>query len=151
LETLKSTIDSILPSIKFKTSRMHESDETIRWIPILPCLKSGGYMGITEDGDWAVEVASELHILKSPESYWRVEILLEQPFEKIHEEVGAFFKACNVSIDVESVFPFVEIIKAVLAVSPPYWMELTFKWYDQLSYENKRLLKDSLIRIVVSP
>ena len=147
-DTLKLIANSIMPIAHVKVSHLVDSRETVRWIPVLLCWSPDKNMGISEDGYWVIEETNGLRVLGGPQSYLRIEILLEQPLSKIREEITAFLDSFNVTVDVFDIFPFVEVIRAVVEGSSTYWAELAFGWYDELPIEKKKMLKDSLLKIV---
>ena len=59
-----------------------------------------------------------------------------------------YFCSSNIIEDVDSIFPFVEIIEGVFEDGFDYWIALAFKWYDELPLGRKIILKNTLSKIV---
>lgn len=118
----------------------------LQFIPILQ-LKPDLIMGLLEDSNWVVEGKNNTYILTTPQSFWRVVVLLERPLNEVREDINRFAKSMNLDIDVSSVFPFIEIVRAGFEFGTTYWAEMAFCWYDELPIKEKIKLKDSLKQI----
>ncbi len=141
-------IKSIIASGMYKNNYLIGTQESVRWIPILQCWQEGGSIGLAENGEWVVELATGLDVLKEDKSFIRVKVLLERPLSEIHEELKSFFALYQINVDIDEIFPYDKIIKATLEDDSLYWTELAFAWYDELPDKKRKLLKNTLSLIV---
>lgn len=144
---LKLIVES-LPTALLEKSYLIPSREEVKWIPIFQCTATNPRIGILEGGKWVVEGRIDgLHVLGNPSTYLYVMSLLEQPLDTIFRQLNDIFQIYDVIVDVKSVFPLVEIIRAGFEQGSSYWAELAFRWYDGLNMEQKKLLRGSLEKL----
>jgi len=134
----------ISKSVQCKVSTIVESEEEVKWYPILQFATQGFTMGVKEDYIWVFEAKSVLYHLENPNEFWRLVILLEQPLNEIKKEVTEFFNSLNFIANPDDFFPFIEITQAGFQFGTKYWAELAFNWYDEIPLEKKVYLKESL-------
>lgn len=146
-ESLKSKFNRVLLDTECRESTLVNSNKKVKWLPVLRCGETYRNMGLIEGGIWVVEESSGLRILDETRSFMRVIILLEQPMDKVRDELTDFFSRLKVDVDVDAVFPLVDVIRAGFEFGSEYWAELAFKWYEKLPSEDKVLLKGSLLTI----
>jgi hypothetical protein len=150
---MKNDLKSIyfaLPAEMKNTTRLMDSEELVKWIPVLPCGEAYRSMGISENGCWVVKVASGLCELTESNSYMYAMILLEQTMSEIRSQLTEFFNCSDIPIDLDSVFPFREIVQFGLEQRDEYWVGLAFDWYECLPSMKKKSLQDSLEKLAKS-
>jgi len=125
----------------FKVGYSIDSNECIKWMPMILCWQPNNYIGITENGRWVVEERSGIRFLNTPQAFLRVEILLERPLVDIQTEL--LQNLCRNSIE-ELEFPYIDIISQVFINDSNYWVELAFLWFDTMPLDMKVLLKQEL-------
>jgi hypothetical protein len=146
---LKIAVGRMISCAPTKISSMSNSEEMMRWIPVIRLDKKELYIGLLADGRWVVVGKSGLHILQGSKSYFYLVAFLEEPFKKVREEVLQFFERFDTDIvDIDDSFPFAEITKAGFEFGTEYWAVLAFEWYSELPIEKKKLLRESLSKIV---
>lgn len=146
--SLKSIIETISSKVQFTSSILIDSEgEKVRWFPILECDGLDVIMGILEKGEWVVEEKRGVLVLNADWKYLRVLPLLEKPFTEIREEIIKFLNEFNLTVDINSFFPFEKIIKIGFEQKSNYWAELAFTWYEDLSNGKKFKLKDTLTSV----
>ncbi|MFS1514766.1 hypothetical protein VQL36_20490 [Chengkuizengella sp. SCS-71B] len=143
------SIFSELSSEKHITTELINTD-VVKWIPILPIGKSSRKMGISEKGCWVVEIATGLCELLEPRSYLYVLIILEENIDEIRSKLAEFFYRLNISANIDTIFPFAEIIKFGFQQQDEYWVKLAFDWYNHLSLIKKKSLKSTLEKLSMS-
>ena len=141
---LKVTLAKICSKAICKSTALIDNQQIRNWIPIILCWQPNLYLGISEDGYWVVEERSGLRVLSSPREFIRIKVLLEQPMSNIRQEIETVLNTYNIELDNAFVFPFVDIIREVIEEGSAYWVELAFKWYDELSLKEKIALKPTL-------
>jgi hypothetical protein len=147
-EVLKSIIASILSTIEFTSFILLPDKVRIRWLPILQYGKTEYYMGLLEDGDWAVEAKEGLYRLDEQSRYVSVMALLEQPINTVHEHLTEFFNSIAIKVNLYELFPFESIVRAGFEQGSEYWAELAFDWYQELPEKTKYSLIDSISKII---
>ncbi|MFB6367868.1 hypothetical protein ACFCP7_28340 [Paenibacillus elgii] len=146
--TLKALIDSKVSSNKIRVTQLVDSEETVKWIPLLLCKEHGTIIGVSTDARWAIEEKKGLRILDEPWKFLRVMVLLEQPMVEIHNSLTEAFKEYQIFIDVHDVFPFVEIVEVGFEQKSDYWADLALNWFTHLSRMEQEELLDSLKTIL---
>ena len=147
INTIQSKISIISSKVNVKESLKAESEEQVRWYPIICWDSSDLLLGVNDEGMWVVEAKSGLHILCESNSFWRLVSLLEQPFSKIRITLDEFFNKLEIPLDIDNVFPFVEIVRAGFEFGTKHWAEKAFEWYDELLPEKKAYLTESLVKL----
>lgn len=147
-ENLKKIFELITKSENPNTTCLVDSKDMLRWIPIVICWEPNKSMGIAEDGNWVVEVSLGLVKLSTPDSFIKVKILLEKPLHEIYHEVTNNFEQYKIKDCGTELFPDTEIINAAMEDNSEYWIELAFKWYEELHITKKIMIKESMVKIV---
>ncbi len=142
---MDKVIGKLSESADFKEGKLLPSEKKINWIPVLA--RGEFYMGISEEGEWVVEVKEGLHCLSIQRVFVYAMVLLEQPIDSVREKLLSFFKEADVATNIDEIFPFVEIVRAGLDQGADYWAELAFRWYHEIPVEKKRALKDSICKV----
>ncbi|EGO63748.1 hypothetical protein [Acetonema longum] len=124
IDTTKSFMSLISSVVNYKESVLPDSEEKVKWYPILHCNPPGLLLGVQQDGTWVVEVESGLYRLSNSGSFWRLVSLLEQPSNEIRKEVANSFNSLDIKIDIDDFFPFAEIVRAGLQFGTKYWAEM---------------------------
>ncbi|MBI7468742.1 hypothetical protein JEV30_29625 [Pseudomonas aeruginosa] len=70
------------------------------------------------EGLWYLSVGDQVFFLQEEESFWRVLVLLEKPYEEVREKLGGGFCYLNV-------------VLAGLASESDYWIGLALSWIEQ--------------------
>lgn len=143
----ESLIALISKSITYEISNIAESVEELIWYPILRFTVLEFTMGLQKDCIWVLEGKNGLRVLDSPDKFWCLVSLLEQPFNDIKKEVTAFLGNLRVTVNPDDFFPFIEIIQAGFRFGTKYWAELAFNWYVEIPPEKKMYFKESLVII----
>ncbi|MBA4496475.1 hypothetical protein ACFO25_10480 [Paenactinomyces guangxiensis] len=146
-ERLKLIFNSGLLEAEYRESTLIDSNIKVKWLPVLRCGETHRNMGLIEDGTWVVEESPGLRLLNKTRSFMRVVVLLEQPMDKVRDEIKEFFSQFKIDLDIDLVFPFVDVTRAGFEFGTEYWAELAFKWYEKLPPKDKALLKASLLTI----
>jgi hypothetical protein len=146
-ESLNLIFNSVLLDTEYRVSTLIDSNKKVKWLPVLHCGETSRNMGLIEEGTWVLEESSGLRILNETRSFMRVVVLLEQPLYRVRDEIKDFFSRFKIGVDVDSVFPLVDVIRAGFEFGSEYWAELAFKWYEELPAKDKVLLKASLLTI----
>lgn len=138
---------NLIDIVKMVPSYCFNQSADLNWIQIVQ-VKPDVFMGFSQSGEWIVESQGTFWRIKTPESYWRVFVMLERPLCEIREKVITSFISLHITENIDDIFPFAEIVRAAFEVGTIYWAELAFSWYDELPYDKKESFKDILIRIV---
>lgn len=145
---LKSLIHSKVPLNKIRVTQVVDSEEMVRWIPLILCREHCTIIGISMDAEWVVEEKAGLRILDETWKFLRVMVLLEQPKSEIYDSLTKAFKDYQIFIDVHDIFPFVEIVKVGFEQKSDYWAELALNWFTHLPRMEQEELLDSLKTIL---
>lgn len=146
-ESLNLMFNSVLLGTEYRVSTLIDSNKKVKWLPVLRCGETHRNMGLNEEGTWVLEENSGLRILNETRSFMRVVVLLEQPWYKVREEIKDVFSKLKIDIDIDSVFPLADVIRAGFEFGSDYWAKLAFKWYEELPTGDKVLLKASLLTL----
>ena len=144
---LKSMTDFLIQKEHYKISCLADSQNNLKWIPMIQCWEDGGSMGISQNYEWVVEGNAGLYILSSTKSFLFVKVFLERPLDNVLKDIKESLSNYHINKDPINLFPYFQIIKAVFEDSSVYWAELALEWYDELPTEKKMQLKDSLEKI----
>lgn len=128
-------------------SHLADSGKTVRWIPLV-FLDEHGRVGITDNGSWIYEGWTGATILRSPQSLLQIEVMLEKPLSIWYDEVAALLKTSDVHLSPWKVFPFAELVSAVLSLAiSDYWVGLALQWYSGLPAETQAALQEQLVAV----
>lgn len=144
---IKSLMKLISISVKCKTTNMVESEEQIKWYPVLKVANTGFSVGLCWCGVWVLEAKYGLYILNDPSEFWRLVSLLEESSINVREKIAEFLDTLGITMSIYDCFPFVEIVQAGFRFGTNYWAELAFKWFDEMPFEKKIYLNESLILV----
>ena len=86
-------------------------------------------------GLWYWSVGDQVFFLQEEESFWRVLVVLEKPYEEVREKLGGGFCYLNV-------------VLAGLASESDYWIGLALSWIEQGGAEASDLLLARLKGVV---
>lgn len=120
------------------------------WLPILLLNpeSSDFYMGITEDGEWCLNRKSGLVTILKSEDYLYAKIILELSFSDVSNSLKKLLRELNLNENnSNSIFPFINIVRAVFEEHSSYWLELALNWYSEFPFDWKIDLKDSLEKL----
>lgn len=147
-DILKSLVRSKIPSESFKSGYLVDSEEVVNWIPLILCREHGTIIGLSADAEWVLEEKAGLRILDETWKFLRVIVLLEQPRAEIHNSLTEAFNNYQIFIDVDDIFPFVEIVKVGFDQKSDYWAELALNGVTELPQVKQKLLLESLRKIL---
>ncbi|MEE1707122.1 hypothetical protein, partial [Pseudomonas aeruginosa] len=90
-------------------------------------IKAGMALRCNSEGLWYLSMGDQVFFLQEEESFWRVLVLLEKPYEEVREKLGGGFCYLNV-------------VLAGLASESDYWIGLALSWIEQGGAEASDLL-----------
>ncbi|WP_157496574.1 hypothetical protein [Hahella ganghwensis] len=131
---------------KFHVGKRIIDKKDINWCPVVKI--TDNYMGISDDGEWVVEVSEGIHVLSEIKLFVFVLPLLERSLSSINLTIIDFLSSLSVELDPKEIFPYLKIIQAGLEKESDYWAGLALMWYKELSIDEKNTLKQSLSLIV---
>lgn len=146
--TIKTMINSIMLTENFKVSQLVDSTESVKWIPLIICGEHGATLGVSVEAEWVIEEKSGLRVLDEPWKFFRVIVLLERSKTDIYNALTQAFKSYNLIVNVNEVFPFVEVTRIGLEQKSDYWAELALNWFVELPIKEKEKLLSSLSNII---
>jgi hypothetical protein len=137
---------SIDPELADKLNEgvLQPDDLLAAWLPLVEASKSGHRMGLSMNGLWVVENHAGLVSLEEATPFIFVLPLLERPISQVKKEIHHSVGTEKLAKSVETVFPFVSIIKAGLEKRSEYWAELALGWFEELSGLEQQQLTDAL-------
>ncbi|HHW2943325.1 TPA: hypothetical protein ACUUBT_000792 [Pseudomonas aeruginosa] len=97
-------------------------------------IESGMALRCNSEGLWYLSVGDEVFFLQEEESFWRVLVLLEKPYEEVREKLGG---GC-----------YLNVVLAGLASESDYWIGLALSWIEQGGAEASDLLLARLKGVV---
>ncbi|KJD46800.1 hypothetical protein [Paenibacillus terrae] len=145
---LKTFIESKIPFEEFTSTRLIDSEESLRWIPIISYGEHQTIIGLSRDAKWVIKEKEGLRILDETWKFLRLLVLLEQPRKKLVESLEEALGNYEIIVNVDEIFPFVEIVKIGFEQKSDYWVELALNWFAELPLIKQKLLLESLIDIV---
>lgn len=104
-------------------------------------------LGISFNGYWVVKTKNGLHIMSEASSFWKLVILLEEPIEEVKKKMSEALNLMNIKVNINNLFPFVEIVRAGFNFGTKHWAEMAFQWYDKLPTNKKKELEELLVSI----
>jgi len=129
----------------------NRNDEKIEWVVISDLNSSQIEIGITRNGYWGIKSRDCLSLLDKESSLLYFIVLLEYPMENIKRSLTASLEQFVEMPRLNHVFPFFEIVKFVFDYnSSTYWIELAFEWYDQFTFQEKQVLKESMDKLIIN-
>ncbi|WP_208528424.1 hypothetical protein, partial [Pseudomonas aeruginosa] len=90
-------------------------------------IESGMALRCNSEGLWYLSVGDQVFFLQEGESFWRVLVLLEKPYEEVREKLGDGF--CYLSV-----------VLAGLDSESDYWVGFALSWIEQGGAETSDVL-----------
>lgn len=145
--TLKSLIKNKIPSEKFIVTHLVDSEESERWIALTSCRENQVTIGLSTDAKWVIKERQGLRILDETWKFLRLLVLLEQPRTIIYDSLKEALCNYEIFVDVDDIFPFVEVVKIGFEQKSDYWVELALNWFTELPPLKQEGLLESLLEI----
>ncbi|HBP5039053.1 hypothetical protein [Pseudomonas aeruginosa] len=98
-------------------------------------IESGMALRCNSEGLWYLSVGDQVFFLQEEESFWRVLVLLEKPYEEVREKLGDGF--CYLSV-----------VLAGLDSESDYWVGFALSWIEQGGAETSDVLLARLKRVI---
>lgn len=74
-----------------KLGYFKRGSEKVTWFPVIAISESSS-MGVSETGEWVVQVAEGIHHLDNPHLYVYVIALLERPYKDVLDDIVDVFQ-----------------------------------------------------------
>ncbi|WP_334075547.1 MULTISPECIES: hypothetical protein [Paenibacillus] len=145
---LKLLIKSHVPFDKIKISYMVNTDIKVNWFPLMSFGEHKTVIGLSTDAHWVINDKQGIRILDESWKFLRLLVLLEQPSNTVHNSLKEALASYNIIVNVEDVFPFIEVVKIGFEQKSDYWVELALNWFEELSSIQQSEPLDSLYKIV---
>ncbi|MDF5874463.1 hypothetical protein P4112_26130 [Pseudomonas aeruginosa] len=81
-------------------------------------IKVGMALRCNSEGLWYLSMGDQVFFLQEEESFWRVLVLLEKPYEEVREKL-------------EGGFCYLNVVLAGLDSESDYWIGLALSWIEQ--------------------
>ena len=149
---LKRVYDYVISNKKTNVSRVqNRNDEMIEWVLVFELDNSHKEIGITQNGYWGIKLPYHFSILDKESSLLFFIVLLEHPIEDIERKLSSSLNKFMDLSKTNKVFPFLELVKFIFDYnSSSYWIDLAFKWYEQFTFSEKQVLKESIDKLVAN-
>ncbi|HGM5797495.1 hypothetical protein KK198_06060 [Pseudomonas aeruginosa] len=98
-------------------------------------IESGMALRCNSEGLWYLSVGDQVFFLQEEESFWRVLVLLEKPYEEVRGKLGGGF--CYLSV-----------VLAGLDSESDHWIGLALSWIEQGGAETSDVLLARLKRVI---
>ncbi|HBN9509818.1 hypothetical protein [Pseudomonas aeruginosa] len=98
-------------------------------------IKVGMALRCNSEGLWYLSMGDQVFFLQEEESFWRVLVLLEKPYEEVREKL-------------EGGFCYLNVVLAGLDSESDYWIGLALSWIEQGGVEVSDVLLARLEGVV---
>lgn len=147
-EALKSLIENKIASEKFNITNLIESEEIVKWLPLISYGEEHQiFIGLSTKAEWVIKERDGLRILDETWKFLRLLVLLEHPRTKIYYSLMEALDRYGIFVDLDDVFPFVDIVKIGFEQKSDYWAELALNWFIDLTELKQKELLISLRKI----
>lgn len=130
IEMLRNALQSIDTSLWKEQPYAGTKRSNVRWLPIMRTKTDGAFLGLSEEGLWAVETGRGIVILVNVELFLPLLPLLEQPRESFVEAFRKAISDLSLPVAVSNTFPQEKLILFALRFGSAYWKELALDWLD---------------------
>lgn len=145
---LRDLLDHIATQPDIEETIWSDSQQRVRWWPLLPVQDLSHRLGLTTLGHWVIETRMGLYELQTLTSFVRILPLLEQPYTQVVQHITQRSPSEGYGDGLVMHFPFAEIVRAGLVQGSPYWAALALEWFDMLPPTQQQALISALEAVV---